>query len=517
MTLSLTTSSPAPDARLRTLREALAEAEAEQTRRRTLQTSRLLRYQFDPVGFVEQHLYGFLWSRQKEMADAVRDHRQVAVQSCHDVGKTYMAAILTAWWIACHQPGEAFVVTLAPTAPQVRALLWRELNRIHRQGNLFGRMLTTEWKLEDGELVAFGRSPSDTAPTSIQGLHQKYVLVVLDEAGGIAKSIWDAVSSMAANEYSRMFAIGNPDDPSTEFRDVCKPGSGWHVIKMNAFESPNFTDEPVPDFLRPLLVSPIWVEERKKKWGESSPIYRSKVLGEFPDQATDGLIPLSSISAAQLRELPPGTEVELGVDVARFGDDHSVCYWRNGPVARRAFRSGKEDTMQTTGRVIEAIRTYNAKKVKIDDTGIGGGVTDRLKELQNGLDDSDAGKAAYRLLRGVELVPVNVGEAPTVVLDPDDPKFLDTERYLNLRAELNWGLRQRFIDGDIDIDPDDDDLAAQAGDIKYIYTSRGQLQIESKVDLKKRGRQSPDDWDALVLAFATSTGTDLGVWFKLAG
>lgn len=516
MTLSSEGSSSVLSARQ--VRWALEAAKAERTRRQRLQTTKLLRYQDDPIGFVQDALYGFLWSKQKLMAEAVRDHRQVAVQSCHDVGKTYMAAILTAWWIACHEPGEAFVVTLAPTAPQVRALLWRELNRIHRDGRLFGRMLQTEWKLDNGELVAFGRSPSDTAPTSIQGLHQKYVLVVLDEAGGISKLIWDAVSSMAANEFSRMFAIGNPDDPSTEFRDVCKPGSGWFTVKMNAFESPNFTDEPVPDFLRPLLVSPIWVEERKKKWGESSPIYRSKVLGEFPDQATDGLIPLSAISAAQLRSLVPGSqgETELGVDVARFGDDHSVCYWRNGPIARRAFRSGKEDTMKTTGRVIDAIRTYNARKVKIDDTGIGGGVTDRLKELQNGLDDSPAGQAAYRLLRGVEIVGVNVGEQPTVVLDPDDPRYQDTERYLNLRAELNWGLRQRFIDGDIDIEAEDDDLAAQAGDIKYFFTSRGQIQIEAKADMKKRGRDSPDDWDAMVLAFATSTGTDLGIWYKLA-
>jgi hypothetical protein len=495
----------------------LAAARAEQDRRRREKTSKLLIYQENPVGFVFEHLYGFLWSAQKTMAEAVRDNRQVAVQSCHDVGKTYMAAILTAWWIACHEPGEAFVVTLAPTAPQVRALLWRELNRIHRQGNLIGRMLTTEWKLENGELVAFGRSPSDTAPTSIQGLHQKYVLVILDEAGGIAKGLWDAVSSMAANEFSRMFAIGNPDDPSTEFHDVCKPGSGWHVIKMNAFESPNFTGEEVPDFLRPLLVSPIWVEERKKKWGEDSPIYRSKVLGQFPEQATDGLIPLTAISAAQVREITPHpTECELGVDVARFGDDHSVAYVRRGSWARRVFRSGKEDTMQCVGRVIEAIRETGATKVKIDDIGVGGGVVDRLKELQNGLDDSPGGKAAYALLRHVEIVPVNVGEAPTVVLDPDDPKYQDTERYLNLRAELNWNLRDRFITGDIDIDPLDDDLAAEAGDIKYIYTSRGQLQIEPKSDLKKRGRESPDDWDALVLAFATSTGTDLGVWYRLA-
>jgi hypothetical protein len=490
---------------------------AELERRRKAVTSRFLVYQHDPIGFVERHLYGFLWSKQKEVCEAIIDNRQVAVQSCHDVGKTYLAAILSGWWIACHEPGEAFVITLAPTAVQVRALLWRELNRIHASGHLPGRMLQTEWKLDNGELVAFGRSPSDTAPTSVQGVHQKYVMVVLDEACGIAKALWDAVSSMAANEYSRMLAIGNPDDPSTEFRDVCKPGSGWKVIKMNAFDSPNFTDEPVPDFLRPLLVSPVWVDERKKKWGEASPLYRSKVMGEFPDQSVDGLIPLGTISAAAMRELAPGAETELGVDVARFGDDHSVCYVRRGPVFRRVFRTAQEDTMKTTGRCLDAIRRTRPSKIKIDDTGIGGAVTDRLTELKNGLDTSEEGKAAAALLRHVEIVGVNVGEAPTIVLDPDDPRYQATERYLNLRAEINWGMRQRFIDGDIDIDPEDDDLQSQAGDLKYQFTSRGQIQIESKADMKKRGRDSPDDWDAMCLSNSGAVGTDLGVWYRLAG
>lgn len=489
---------------------------AEQARRQRAKTSKLLVYQNDPLRFVNEHLYGFLWSKQRLIAEAVRDNRQVAVPSCHDVGKTYLAAILAAWWIACHEPGEAFVITMAPTAPQVRALLWRELNRIHSQGRLPGRMLQTEWKLDNNELVAFGRSPADTAPTSAQGVHQKYVLVILDEACGIAKALWDAVSSMAANEYSRMLAIGNPDDPSTEFRDVCKPGSGWKVIEVGAFDSPNFTTEEVPEFLRPLLVSPVWVDERRKKWGEGSPLWMSKVLGKFPEQAIDGLIPLGTITQAAQRALEPGKEVELGVDVARFGDDHSVCYCRRGPVVRRNFRSTKEDTMKTAGRVIVALRETGATKVKIDDTGVGGGVTDRLKELQNGLDTSEEGKACHKLLRGVEIVPVNVGELPTIVLDPNDPRFQSTERYLNLRAELNWGLRQRFIDGDIDIDENDDDLQAEAGDIKYFYTSRGQLQIEAKADMKKRGRPSPDDWDAIVLAFG-HVGTDLGIWYKLAG
>jgi len=393
------------------------------------------------------------------------------------------------------------VVTLAPTAPQVRAVIWRELKRVHRSGQLPGRVLTTDWKLDDGELIAMGRSPKDTDPTSIQGIHAKYVLIILDEATGIGKPLWDAVSSLAANEYSRILAIGNPDDPSTEFHEVCKPGSGWEVIPISAFETPNFTQEPVPDFLRPLLVSPTWVEERKRRWGESSPVYQSKVLGKFPEQASDGLFMLSDITKAAARELTPGDDInELGVDVARYGTDFTVVYHRRGPVARRVMKVNGRDTMEIAGSILRLVNELGVKRVKIDDIGLGGGVTDRLKELAN-----EYGSDGLRRMKA-EVVPINVGSRPN---DEDGD-----EKFVNLRADLHWMLRERLQDGLIDLDPDDMDVQAQMADIKYKVKSTGQILVESKDDIKKRGRGSPDDLDALILAFAPGS-TTLQIWERL--
>ena len=89
----------------------------------------------------------------------------------------------------------------------------------------------------------------------------------------------------------------------------------------------------------------------------------------------------------------------------------------------------------------------------------------------------------------------------------------DPELFLNARAEWYWGLRQRFESGDIDIDPEDQDLAAQLAAIKYKYTSRGQVQIESKDDMAKRGLSSPDRADGLMLAFApVDYAADGEVW-----
>jgi hypothetical protein len=264
---------------------------------------------------------------------------------------------------------------------------------------------------------------------------------------------------------------------------VCKPGSAWNAISVPAACTPNFTGETVPTKVAELLVEPQWVEDLKKSRGETSPEYVSKVLAEFPDSSTDTLIPYGWIVRAQERELDPGPLAELGVDVARYGSDETVIYSRLGPVVRLHGSFGQQPTTETTGRVVVAMRDTHATLAKVDGVGVGGGVVDQLAEMGFAVADMQAGARAA-----------------------------DPETFLNARAEWYWGLRQRFEDGDIDLDPADVDLASQLSQIKYKYTSRGQLQIESKDDMKKRGLSSPDRADAVMLAFAHVDTEPDAVW-----
>jgi hypothetical protein len=119
-------------------------------------------------------------------------------------------------------------------------------------------------------------------------------------------------------------AVGNPDDPASRSATICKPDSGWHVETISAFDRPAYTGEKVPDELLPLLVSPEWVGERKRRWGVTSPIYQSKVLGEFPDVSDDTLIQPKWIEAAQARMLPRTRRPLIAADIARFGEDETV-------------------------------------------------------------------------------------------------------------------------------------------------------------------------------------------------
>lgn len=438
-------------------------------------------YLTDPVGWARDRLGVFLWSKQREIAEALVTHKKVAVKASHAVGKSHLAGVLATWWIDSHLPGEAFVASTAPTYPQVHAILWEEIRKQHTRGNLQGRVLQSdEWKTDTGTLLGYGRKPADTDQHAFQGIHRKYVLAVIDESCGVPEQLFTAVEAITTSDGCRILAIGNPDDPNTEFGKICRPGSGWHVITISALGSPNFTAEKIPEAVRPLLVAPEWVEDKKVRWGETSPRYVSKVLGEFPDISDDTLIPPKWIEAAQNRwreagpdgPNPPGPST-LAVDVARFGTDRTILGVRQGYRFEVVKDIPMSRTTEVTGTVIVEVRDRIIDDVRVDVVGVGGGVADELVEY------------------GISPVEMIAGSAP-----------LDSERFKNARAEWWWGLRERFEQGDVAIDPADDQLAAQLGSIKYKTTARGQIQIESKEDMKKRGLPSPDRADTMMLAFA---------------
>lgn len=433
----------------------------------------------DPAQWVRDRLGEHPWSKQVEIMESVRDHRHTAVHSCHDTGKSYTAARLAAWWLDSHAPGEAFVVTTAPTGAQVKAILWREINRAHRKGNLIGRVNQLEWWI-GSEMVAFGRKPADYSPQAFQGIHQRYVLVIIDEAGGVPKTMWDAVETLATNEFARVLAIGNPDDPSSQFYNVCQPGSGWSVIHVAYDMTPAFTGEDVPASLLHDLISPVWVEERKKMWGEASPLYASKVLGVFPEYAMDTVIPLPMVRALQKREDWPVEQdpvSELGIDVGA-GGDKTVIRHRLGRTPGEQWTDHTADPSNVVAKAMVAIRETKATRAKIDVIGIGWGVAGWLEEkLQEQRIDC-------------EVVRVNVGEGSS-----------DPSRFPKLRDEIWWMGRELTQDAGWDLRNIDDETLGQLIAPKYKPDTAGRTKVEKKDETRERLGRSPDNADSLLLAF----------------
>lgn len=440
----------------------------------------------DPAGWGKARLGVTLWSKQCEIAESVRDHAETAVKSCHNAGKSFDAAFIVCWWLDTHPPGSAFAVTTAPTGHQVKAILWREINRMHAKG-LPGRVNLTEWYVGN-EIVAFGRKPNDYEPTAFQGIHEEFVLVVLDEACGIPTSLWDAASSMTSNDGSRTLAIGNPDDPNSEFARVCKPDSGWNVITIAAKDTPNWTGEDVPHAVKKNLISKGWVASRAKKWGKDSGLYRSKVDGEFPDATADAtrVIPWSYLAPCQSLDLPACEPREGGLDLgASTGGDRTVLIERAGTRINRRWEDHTPDAMELVGTVVMKINEWGLTKLKVDSIGAGWGVASRLQELS-----SVHNPSSPDVTHECEVVPVGFGDASN-----------EPARFLNLRAEVYWHAREVLRLQQVDVSAlTEDDYGEITAAHFIIMDSKGRIKIEPKADIKKRLGVSPDVADAFVLA-----------------
>lgn len=438
-------------------------------------------YLADPTSWVHDRGGGFAYSLQREILESVRGNRYTAVKSCHAAGKSYIAAQAVAWWVDTHEPGTATVVTTAPTADQVRRILWKEINRVHahgqrRVGQLAGRTNQTEW-LIGTEPIAFGRKPADYDQAAFQGIHEEYVLVIFDEADGIPQTLYDEAAGLMTTDLCRMLLIGNPYDPQSPFATACKPGSLYNVITISAFDTPNFTGEAIPDRLTRLLVTPTWVEERRAEWGEDSPLWHAKVLAEFPIDTADGVIPLSWIRRCQevdWADAAQRVQVALGVDPAAGGDDQTVIRCRRGNRAAEVWRVSSADPKVVCDAVVHAAVETGATRINVDSIGWGWGL---------------AGMLELALPR-IAVNYVNVAETSR-----------EPERFMRLRDELWWMGRENSQARAWDLTDIDDRTVSDLTSVKYSIGVGGRVKVEPKDDTRKRLGRSPDDADALLLAF----------------
>lgn len=509
----------------------------EQAKSQFEQQSRMSRYKDDPVLFAQDVLGFHPWSKQIDILRSVEENIHTAVRSCHGSGKSEIASIIACWWVATRPIGEAIVVTTAPTYPQVHNILWEAIRRHHRTAQeryelglspmkLPGYITQDDdWKSDTGVLIGFGRKPADSNDHAFQGIHRRFVLVIVDESCGIRPNLFTAVEAITTTENSRILAVGNPDDPAAHFFKFFSSDPTWNRIDVSSFDSPNytvdhkghFTDEdrekmgcydPVnckerawaeryerdkdtdPDIL-PMLPNKTWVELRRAAWGEDSPLWASKVLGEFPKTSLNTLFSLQTMQTGWDTTLVPARDaaIVLGVDLSRFGPDYSTVYKMEDGHLRLVDAWGgkadetKVDGMESASRVHQLALSYGATEVRVDSEGIGGPILDQIVRLSEGM---------YEVIemRGSQPSP-------------------DRFRWANARAYWYDSLRENMAAGHVDIDIEDTKLSDELQQIQYHFKNRqGALQIESKDDMRKRGLKSPDYSDAAAYAAADLSRTN---------
>lgn len=461
-----------------------------------------------------------LWSKQREIIEALVKYRKVVVTTGHGVGKTYIAAGLALYLsLVWHATG----LTTAPTFRQVRRALWGEIHyQYNRARNPLGGKLN-QVSLDLGDKWFVEGFATDKPTDNITGIHEENIFVIVDEAGGILPETYDALDAILTSETSFVLYIGNPTNPVGPFRDAAKPGSGFKHIHISCYDCPNVKHDRI---IYSKLTSKAWVVDKEKKWGKHSTLFKIRVEGEFVDESRDTLIPVRYIDAALAKakngDIVPTTVSSFGLDVARQGSDSSVYgvkynsgffrilettnkkretdtagrmkYWYNELVPQFKFkqldnaidRANRSIDLKLEDEEDEGISENGFPPINVDDIGVGGGVVDILLE-----DD----------------YPVN---GINVAKPPDKTDQEASNLFLNKRAQYYWKLRKVFEDGLIAIE--DEELAGELNKIRIEFLRSGKIKIVDKEILKKELGKSPDRAESLMLAYSedfSETNSDL--------
>ena len=457
----------------------------------------------DPVYFVNKVIGEELYRKQGEILRGIQRNSFVSVVGANGTGKDWTTGRLICWWLAMQQ--EAVVVVIGPTYRQVYDIVWKEVRVAYASaianGNPLGGNIgkAPRWEINDRR-YAVGFSTQDEF--NIQGYHSKSLLLVITEAHAVADSHIDA--GMRLNP-TRVLLTGNPFTTNGKFyeshhsqRDL------WHTINLSAFDTPNVINKKQ---IVSGLVTHEQVEIRKEELGEEHPMYVGGILGKFPTNLGNNLISLELARKALTAQHTPTGPTTIGVDVAREGNDRTVVVRRDGDVARVLWSVQGQNTDQVAGWVAEYIKTHKPISeygyVVVDTVGVGGGVYDRLITNE---------------YSGWQMQEFKGGGRP-----------IDTERYKDKNAEGWYSIREALMNDELSFVSgcmcngkeltcqsyiDDEALermVAQLSSRGFTIEGDRKIKLESKDDLRKKGKRSPDEADALAMTYSVKE-TQLEVW-----
>ena len=425
------------------------------------------RYREDPVGFVRHMLDEEPYDKQEEILRAVHRSRRVSVVGCNGSGKDWAAARAVLWWMYARSPAK--VIVTGPSTRQVDHILWREMRWAYGRAPdaLGGKMFRTSRYELDEHSFAIGFATN--SPYNLQGFHSPNLMAVVTEAHAAREDDIEAVRRL---NPSRLLMTGNPFTASGAFYDSHhRRRRQYDTIRIGAFDTPNVRLKRV---VTPGMVTIDDVEARAEEWEEDSALYVGAVLGQFPERLDDVVVSRREAAEAAARSLTPTGPVIVGCDVARFGRDRTVVVRRQGPVARIVWKSRGSDTMSVASYLMSYCEENEVDSLVVDETGVGAGVVDRLKELR---------------------------PACRVVSFNGARRAHNTERYSNRITEVWTAMAERYASGELDTD-DDPALIEQVSGRKCKVGKDGRTHLQSKEDMKR----SPDEADALAMTFAVRRG-----------
>lgn len=441
---------------------------------------KILQWKRNPVQFVEEVFKVTPDAWQRDALMAFPTNRRLAMLSSKGAGKSAMLSwLIWNFLVTRHDP---LVVCTSISAANLATGLWSELARWMAKSPLLQNQFEytkTNISLKASPETWFcsARTWPKSADSSQQantlaGLHADNLLFVLDEVGGIPDSVMAAAEAGLANDHpgkdteAKIVMAGNPTHLSGPlYRAATTERHMWWLKEITSDpDSPNRTTR----------VSVEWAREQIEKYGRDNPWVLVNVFGKFPPNSINSLLGVDEVVEAMRRSHPEESynwsQKRIGIDCARYGDDLTVLFPRQGLMAFSPVIMRNANTSQIAARVSQAKATWGSEVEFVDGTGgFGAGVVDQL---------------------------ISAGHSPMEIhfsSKATDPQFY------NKRAEMifsvaNWVKRGGAL-------PDDPEMVRELTEPTYTFKD-GKLIIESKDQLKARLGYSSDRLDALALTFA---------------
>lgn len=502
-----------------------AKAELELRRRRRLREEALEEkraiWRVKPELYAKERLNLNLTDAQIQILYSIKDNRRTAVMAHHSLGKTFVVAIALLWWIDCWQSHIGYIT--APTWSQALSLTFKQAKRLAIKNKLDFEILESGI-IRDRDIYKrterFIKALNAENGEGFQGEHTAPILIVVDEATGVPGYIFDAAEGLMTHPECRLVEIANPTDESTNFGEHTS-SPNYEVFAFSALEHPNIEAElncqTVPfdgavrlQWLFEMLkencevietevadsfefyslevienaLHGIPVSERSAKTHyKPDAFFQGRVLGQFPTEASNKVIPSGWLKTLPVIQNVQNHSLEIGCDVARFGDDRTTIAARRGSVMLGLKECRKFDSFAIVREIKDMLERFGGNlitPIKLDVTG--------------GL-----GTGPYDILinEGFDAIAVNSSE-----------KAFNTEQYPNRRSELWFDLQDRVRDKRLDLSRLDKDLRRRLE--KELSTPmyqirKGRKTVEEKSEIKKRLGYSPDLADSVNLAFSNDS------------
>ena len=423
--------------------------------------------------------------RKQHGIDTIVNHEGksfVTVRSMHGPGKTFGSALAMHWFQFCF-PGQVFVA--APKHKQITTRTWGEFRKIlHRAPAWYQAIIDVKdtrisW-FGDKDWAAFAESAKQ--PENMAGKHWPHQLVIIEEATGVPESLWPVIfGALSTGPLQLLLMISNPTRNSGTFASSQLDQREAHLYHRMHIR--------LEDTRR---VSKQWVENLRRKYGEKSPIFRIRCLGEFATDDANQLIASAWVANAWDRDwTPDGShhKLRVSVDVADGGDNESVCtvahhYMSNVRLIKQTTHNFPSETANTdTADVAERLFLAHGGDIARDDfvvdsVGVGTGVASTL------------------VTRGYRVVRYKGGEDSS-----------NNKRWRNRRVQSYMVMRDAFRDGHISFDDDftDDatELQAQLCSVKTNPNTERVEDLQTKEAMRADGIKSPDRADSIAMQYAT--------------